>query len=305
MKRTLLMLILSCISLTAAAQTATDAFAKYEAKEYRASGEMYDKVLKAGNGTASDYYNAACSWALAGNKNKAFAHLEQAVAKGYTSVKHMQQDSDLSSLHADKRWPKLVEDLKKSVAAIETSYNQPLKNELESIYETDQQIRREFLAAREKHGMESVEVKALGHKMEQIDKENQEKVVAIIEQHGWPGKSMVGMQASTAAFLVIQHAPQEIMEKYLPLMRMAAAKGEASNNHLAMMEDRVRMNKGLPQLYGSQVQMNPETKQWELYKVEDESNLDKRRAEVGLGPIKEYLKRMGVEYTPPSGESVK
>lgn len=284
------------------AQTIEEAFEKYEAKEYKASGELYDQVLKAGKGTASDHYNAACSWALAGNKNKAFTHLEQAIAKGYTAVAHWQQDSDLSSLHNDKRWPKLVANLKMSVAAIESKYNKPLKAQLENIYEKDQQIRREFLAAREQHGMDSEEAKELGIKMAQIDKKNQEQVVALIEEHGWPGKSMVGMQASTAAFLVIQHAPKEIMEKYLPLLREAAAKGEASNNHLAMMEDRVRMNQGLPQLYGSQVRMNPETKQWELYTVEDEANLDKRRAAMGLGPIKDYLKRMGVEYTPPAGQ---
>ncbi|MEJ8801041.1 DUF6624 domain-containing protein [Pontibacter sp. H249] len=305
MKKTLVMLAFTCISLSAAAQTTTNAFAKYEAKEYKTSGEMYDKALKAGNGTASDHYNAACSWSLAGNKNKAFTHLEQAIAKGYTALAHWQQDTDLSSLHTDKRWPQLLEELKKNVAKIEATYNQPLKAQLEAIYEKDQQIRREFLAARDKHGMESEEVKELGQKMGQIDKENQQQVVAILDEHGWPGKSMVGMQASTAAFLVIQHAPKEVMEKYLPVMREAAAKGEASNNHLALMEDRVRMNNGLPQLYGSQVQMNPETKQWELYKVEDEANLDKRRAEMGLGPIKGYLKSMGVEYKAPSGQSVK
>lgn len=300
MKKAFLLLALACISLTAAAQSTTDAFARYEAKEYKASGEMYDKALEDGKGSASDHYNAACSWALAGNKDKAFAHLEQAISKGYTAVSHWQQDTDLISLHTDKRWPKLVEDLKKSVAAIEAKYNQPLKAQLESIYEKDQQVRREFIAAREKLGMDSEEVKELGQKMEQIDQENQDKVVALIDAHGWPGKSMVGVMASSAAFLVIQHAPKEVMEKYLPLLREAAAKGEASKNHLAMMEDRVRMNKGLPQLYGSQLQLNPETKQWELYAVEDEANVDKRRAEMGLGPLKDYLKAMHIDYTPPT-----
>ena len=55
----------------------------------------------------------------------------------------------------------------------------------------------------------------------------------------------ISVFSSLADFLVIQHAPKEIMVKYLPLLREAAAKGEASNNHLAMMEDRVRMNQGL------------------------------------------------------------
>jgi hypothetical protein len=36
-----------------------------------------------------------------------------------------------------------------------------------------------------------------------------------------------------------------------------------------------------------------------MWPVEDEENLDKRRASVGLEPIAEYLKRSGVTYVPP------
>ncbi len=306
MKKTLLSLsLLLFVGTAALAQTTAEAQAKYEAKDYKASAQVYEQALKNGKGSGSDHYNAACSWALAGNKDKAFSHLTKAIDKGWVNINHLKTDTDLSSLHADKRWEPLLKDLQVRVDKVEANYNKPVKAQLEKIFESDQQIRREFLAAREKYGPEAAEVKELSQKMVQIDAENQKQVTAIIDKYGWPGKSMVGMQAATAAFLVIQHAPKEIMEKYLPIMREAAAKGEASNNHLAMMEDRVRMNKGLPQLYGSQLQMNPETKQWELYKIEDEANVDKRRAAMGLGPIKDYLKSMGVEYTPPAGTVVK
>ncbi|GAB3199049.1 hypothetical protein ABID22_001834 [Pontibacter aydingkolensis] len=299
MKRTALLFLLACLSLTAVAQTTTDAFAKYEAKEYKASGEMYDKSLKAGKGTASDHYNAACSWALAGNKEKAFAHLEQTVAKGYTSIGHMQQDSDLSSLHSDKRWAKLVEDLKRNLATIEAKYNQPLKTQLEKIYETDQQVRREFMAAMQQKGAESAEVKELGQKMEQIDTENQKKVVAIIEEHGWPGKSMVGSKAQMAAFLVIQHAPLVVQEKYLPLLRKATEDGELEKRHLAMLEDRVLVGNNQPQKYGSQLRLNPDTQKYEFYPIDDEVNVDKRRAEMGMEPLGEYARRQNIEYVFP------
>ncbi|MBB6611416.1 hypothetical protein H7F15_10250 [Pontibacter sp. Tf4] len=259
-------------------------------------------MLADGKGSSSDHYNAACSWALAGNKDKAFAHLGKAIDKGWTNVTHFKSDTDLSSLHTDKRWEPMVKQLQAKADIAEANYNKPLKAQLEQIYEKDQQIRREFMAARDKHGMDAPETKVLMQQMMDTDAENQKQIIAIIEKHGWPGKSMVGQQASQAVFLVIQHSGKDVMGKYLPLLREAVAKGEAEKSQLALMEDRYLMYNDKPQLYGSQVTMNNTTKQWELYKVEDEANLDKRRAEMGMEPIKDYLKQMGIEYTPPAGK---
>ncbi|HEY4652045.1 MAG TPA: DUF6624 domain-containing protein [Pontibacter sp.] len=292
-----------CLGMMANAQTTTDAYAKYEAKDYKTSAELFDKALKDGKGSGSDHYNAACSWALAGNKDNAFAHLNKAIEKGWTNISHLKKDSDLNSLHSDKRWGPMVSKLQASVDKIEANYNKPLKAELEQILESDQQVRRELMAAMQEHGPASAEVKELALKMKQADAENQQKVIAIIEKYGWPGKSMVGPQASNAAFLVIQHSDKAIMEKYLPLLREAVTKKEAEKSQLALMEDRYLMYNDKPQLYGSQVHTNPTTQQQELYKVEDEANLDKRRAEMGLEPIKDYLKRFGIEYTPPTGKA--
>lgn len=278
------------VSQVTVAQSAADAFAKYQAKDYKASGQLYEQFLKTGKGTSTDYYNAACSWALAGDKNKAFTYLNQAVAKGWENKSHLQTDSDLNSLHPDRRWPQLVKDLEARLAKMEANYDKPLKAQLEKIYVTDQFYRGMIDSVQKNYGMESEQWKDLMTKMRAQDEENKKLVVEILEKRGWPGKSLVGQQASQAVFLVIQHADKATMEKYLPLLREAAAKGEASKSSLALMEDRVRMYNGQPQLYGSQMRMNPETKKYELYQVEDEANLDKRRAEMGLGPISEYLK---------------
>lgn len=152
-------------------------------------------------------------------------------------------------------------------------------------------------------GSNSPQMQAVWEEMVKIDEENKKKVVAILEEHGWPGKSMVGPQANSAVFLVIQHSDKETMEKYLPMLRQAVAKGEAAKSQLALMEDRVRMNNGQPQLYGSQLRTNIETGQYELYTIEDEVNVDKRRAEMELEPLKDYMKRFGIEYQAPKAQS--
>lgn len=300
MKTILLSLLLACsVSTAALAQSAAEAYAKYDAKDYKGSALLYEKVLKDGKGNSSDHYNAACSWALAGDKDKAFAHLSQAIEKGWLDIKHLKQDSDLNSLHSDKRWEKLVQQLQVNVDKAEANYNKPLKAQLEQIYENDQKYRRMISKVQQEHGPQSEQFKDLISKMQAADSENMEQIVAIIEKHGWPGKSVVGSSGSSAAWAVIQHSNMEYWLKYLPLMREAAEKGELQKSSVALTEDRVLVNQGKPQLYGSQLRQNHETNQTEFFPIEDEVNVDKRRAAVGMEPIKEYAKRYGIDYTPP------
>jgi hypothetical protein len=57
------------------------------------------------------------------------------------------------------------------------------------------------------------------------------------------------------------------------------------------------MLNGRPQIYGSQMQIIDGKRV--LYKIIDEKNVNKRRAEVGLGSLEEYLKLANVEYKTP------
>ena len=65
---------------------------------------------------------------------------------------------------------------------------------------------------------------------------------------------------------------------------------EASRAHLAYLEDRVRVNAGQPQLYGTQVtvtdgELGPSP-------IDDRERLDERRAEAGLEPFADSEARM-------------
>ncbi len=76
------------------------------------------------------------------------------------------------------------------------------------------------------------------------------------------------------------------------MMQEAVKNGRAERSHLALLIDRVEMNNGRPQVYGSQI--NGDT----IYKILDEVNVNKRRAEVGLEPLEEYAKQFNIDYKP-------
>ncbi|MEB0137703.1 hypothetical protein QN363_01570 [Undibacterium sp. CCC2.1] len=131
-----------------------------------------------------------------------------------------------------------------------------------------------------------------------IDASNMGRLAEIIEQYGWPGARLVGIQASQNAFLVLQHANLEDQQKYLPLLRDAVDKNDALASELAMLEDRVRIGLGLAQLYGTQISSDGT-----LMPVDDHAQVDRRRAALGLIPLAEYLKLSGtriLKMTEPS-----
>jgi len=135
---------------------------------------------------------------------------------------------------------------------------------------------------------------------DEIDARNIARLEEIIKQHGWPGKSLVGKEASEAAFLILQHSNLTWQEKYLPLLKKAAREGDARLADVAMLEDRILVRRGKKQVYGTQVRSGPDTGgKLVLAPIEDEKHVDKRRASVGLMPLQEYLRHFGIEYTPP------
>lgn len=131
-----------------------------------------------------------------------------------------------------------------------------------------------------------------------IDAVNMERLAQIIDAYGWPGLRFAGA-ASQTAFLVLQHADHASQRKYLPLLRDAVKRNDALGGHLALLEDRVRVADGKPQLYGSQLNTNP----LRFEPIEDEVHVDQRRQSIGLEPLADYAKRFGLTYAPKTASA--
>ena len=73
------------------------------------------------------------------------------------------------------------------------------------------------------------------------------------------------------------------------MFREAVKKGNSQESDLALMEDRVLLAQGEKQIYGSQIGIDMKTNEYLLSPMIDPDNVDKRREEVGLIPLAEYL----------------
>lgn len=270
----------------------------YNAKDYKNSTKVYSAAFKVNGwkGAPNDRYNAACSAALANIPDTAFFYLERAIKGGYQNYKHISTDSDLAILHEDKRWKNILEKVKENKDKAEANLNKPLAKRLDSILEADQAGRKQLEGLEKKYGWESKEVRALWKEIAYTDSINEIKVCNILDQYGWLGPDVVGNDGNAALFLVIQHADIKIQEKYLPMMRDAVKKGNARASSLALLEDRVALRQGRSQIYGSQIGMDQDTKTYFVDRLEDPDNVDKRRAEVGLPPLAEYVKHWNMKW---------
>lgn len=128
-----------------------------------------------------------------------------------------------------------------------------------------------------------------GQSSEDGDRERTERLTEIIDEFGWPTRSLVGTDGATAAWVIAQHSDQDVefQERALDLMREAVADDEADSTELAYLEDRVATNRGEPQIYGTQIGcVDGEAVPGP---IADEANVDERRADAGLQPLDEYL----------------
>jgi hypothetical protein len=281
---------------SAALTSAADSL--YTAKNYSASAASYRSAFALAPGAAPDYYNAACSAALSGDTTTALAWLDSAVARGWTYLDHLEADSDLSSLHPTAGWAVVTGKLRSIIAEIQKNFDAPLQKELLAIYEDDQGIRMELMAVIQKEGMKSRAADSLGRIMAARDSVNLGKVKAILDEKGWVGPNKVGGQASMTLFLVIQHADIATQQKYLPMMREAVARGDADRSNLALLEDRVMLREGGKQRYGSQIGTDDSTRINYILPLENPDSVDVWRAEMGLGPLADYVKQWGIVWAP-------
>jgi len=126
--------------------------------------------------------------------------------------------------------------------------------------------------------------------------ENIDKLNDLLDDFGWPSVSEVPEIAIDGATLIVQHADHDMRVKFFPYVSEAFRRGEVDPLLYAKMKDRILIEKGKEQLYGTQIEIiNFENK---LLPLKNPENVNKRREKIGLGPLQPYLKeRFNIDWT--------
>ena len=173
---------------------------------------------------------------------------------------------------------------------IEPKKNKDLRAVLDTIWDTEQTPIRLRDSAIDKFGADSEQAQKYQATYVENHIINERKVREILDNGSWPELDAIGEQGNLTICNVIQHADNDIRIQYLPMMRQAVKDKKLAPRFLVRAEDRIATERGDLQIYGGQMKYYPETKSFNLWPVYDPANIDKRRAEIGLEPIAEFLK---------------
>jgi hypothetical protein len=182
-----------------------------------------------------------------------------------------------------------------------------LRSELLKRTAADQEARQEWIKWMKDHGSggmvttanlsekEKAEVEQLTGRMKEVDEDNTKWLKGLVEKQGWPTNTLAGKDGANAAWLLVQHADADpkFQRQCLDLMAKIP-KDEISQSNFAYLTDRVLLAEGKKQLYGSQFTFADG--KWQPRPIEDEANIDQRRAEAGLPPLAEYAKLIEQQY---------
>lgn len=142
---------------------------------------------------------------------------------------------------------------------------------------------------------QKAELEKLSSEMDKADSENTAWLKKLVENHGWPTKTQVGFDGAVAAWILVQHSDAEPKFQRKCLDRMVKLpKDEVSQANVAYLTDRVLLHEGKKQIYGTQY--IPVDGRLQPRPLEDEANVDRRRAEVGLPPLAENIKEAEKYY---------
>ena len=167
-----------------------------------------------------------------------------------------------------------------------------VRTELLRMHDEDQEIRNKMAA----EGMDVVmKDTLLMLKMVHMDSVFTKRLNELLGSSSWFSKNEIGTKGLEAAFILVQHSPDyDFQKRCLPFIEKQANNGDLSMQDYALLLDRTLMHDNKPQKYGTQIeQVNGE---WVPYKIEDEANVDKRRSEIGLFSMKQYMEMISQYY---------
>ena len=177
---------------------------------------------------------------------------------------------------------------KKESGPKKIEFNQGLADELKLMAEIDQVAAnmpqgkyKQWTQERWERFQDSVFV---GHKVH---------LEEIFDEFGYPGYDLIGKDGSNNFWLMVQHSDKDLQfqSRVLEKLEIEVENKNADGRNFGLLTDRVKINSGEKQIYGTQVRYNSLGQAYPkpLY---DSINVNKRREEVGLEQLEQYLDMM-------------
>lgn len=168
--------------------------------------------------------------------------------------------------------------------------NQSLADKINKMYELDQSVQTDVIIANQS-GATKEKMDELFKKVPETFKKHIPILKQIIAENGYPTYDLVGKESGDKFFTMIQHSDADLQfqKDCLKIIAKLVKKKQANSRSFAYLTDRVNINSGKPQIYGTQLDYKDDKAVPKNLK--DPKNVNKRRLEMGLEPLEDYLKK--------------
>lgn len=138
--------------------------------------------------------------------------------------------------------------------------------------------------------------KAMWAPVEEADAENEKALLAMVPPEGWFLRSRYGDKGAKAAFMIVQHSNLALWRRFVPVLEPLVAKGEVDGQDYGLMYDRLAINEGRPQRYGSQ--MTCKGGRYVVDTLEAPETVDQRRKAMGFTQTLAEYEAVFAQYPP-------
>lgn len=161
-----------------------------------------------------------------------------------------------------------------------------LPRQIRTMIDRDQELR--WRVDRLEPGDSSLDAELL-----QIDTRHTAELKEIIARCGWPDAARYDAPTTHAAWLLAQHADQDVefQLQVLRLIKDNAIRDDIGRKEFAYLTDRIALKQTGKQVYGTQLTIGPSGEPaLPAEEIDSEQQVDRRRAEIGLPAVREYLR---------------
>ena len=275
-----------------------EALGYYSEGNFEKACSFFDRLFYQNDwkGTVENHWYYAESLAQCNLSDSALLHLSKLIKAGVVAdTLQLSGNVNLAILKKTEQWKQLIQEVKERQIAISIKLDLSLCILLEDVYHQDQKLRLQLESVVTNFGFHSLEYESLKSSINIADLENQAIVDSILTNRDWPEPNTLTQLANNALFLVIQHGDSAYHSKYANLVYQAFLESKISAQDWALFSDRQHMYKKEPQVYGTQVIYIDSLNSWQLYPVDNPTELDQRRQSIGLKPINEYFELLGLD----------
>lgn len=241
---------------------------------------------------ARDYYNAAVCAVQLNDQKQAFRYLEQLAVKG-VSLPYLEQQQAFDSLRTTKQWQKFEKQYPKYRSQHEESLNKELRADLDELYARDQYFR-----------LAEGGLRVHGDTIRKIETANVEKLLAWIEEYGYPGEQLIGVadtleQLPRFSIVIQRQTKARKGYDFTDILTKAVQEGRMAPQPVAYLLDQqagqnIYGSKAFVQVNCVKCKENEKLKHYLVEKMSDEEleRINGRRKQLGLEPMDHYRQKV-------------